>query len=338
MRTLDPPRRYACGVCPPKTIAALVLVTIVGIALVAWMTTREHGGHELAPSPPSDAHSTRMPAPDGPAVRERRDRSLRGDPVGQTNPLLVNDFVTLGQQAEAGDPDAACRLGYKLLRCAASAPLAADRRFMEDPIPPDLDPPNVAHLLAARPTARRFVALCGQAPADSLGEGWRYAREAALSGDPAAMFRYARGDGLELGGFGPESPQFQQWLEEAPDMLERAFRAGHPAAAWQLWEARIEDNGAHIVRLVPDNPLQGQALEYLMSLLHGRSTSERDMGWIRYPRVAVEAEMLAREWHRRYFRGRANARDQDFRLEPVRLSDIFREPGQVPAGTSCTMP
>jgi hypothetical protein len=313
------------------TLAALALSALV---LVVVFTAKRHadGGRGDGDVVPTQ----HPPGPAGQAARaDRSDTPSEGNSAAPPHPLLVDDFASLQGEADAGDADAACRLGYKLLRCAASGPLAADRRFMEDPIPPDLDPPNVAHLLAARPAARQFVALCRQAPTDSRSEGWRYAREAALSGDPAAMFHYARGDGRALGGFGPESPQFQQWLEEAPDMLERAFQAGHLPAVFLLWEARIEDGGANIRSLVPNDPLQGQALEYLMSLLHGRGTGERDMGWIRYPQVAVEAEMLAREWHRRYFHGRANATEQDFRLEHPRLSDIFPQSGQAPAGATC---
>ncbi len=201
--------------------------------------------------------------------------------------------------------------------------IANDAHLMGETIPPDLDAANRQHLLAARPRARAFVASCQGAPTNSMQLGFQYVRQAALAGEPEAMYRYARGDVTLMEPWDANSPQFALWVEEAETMLLRAFRKGYTPAVMTLWEAYLDDNSP-LSQLIPDDRLKAQALEFLMMRLRGEPV-DTTARYLRYPDLAVPAAVQAAEWQRDYFGKASIARNEEQQLPFAGVGEIFAD-------------
>lgn len=291
----------------------------------------------VAPAPDSDPARQRRPRPmaDGSvpwaatATRPTLPRgSDRRDPLEGLSPaqrrLLAHDFEDLALPADSGDRHAACYLGFKLLRCVQADRLRYDRLMMSDEIPSDLDATNIAALLRARPIARAFVSTCDDAPEPLFALGVSYVRQAALAGEPEALFRYVIGDGTFDDHEHTDSPEFETWAEEAPEMLWRAFEAGYPPAIVELWEAYLSD-GAHSstspVRMIPKDPLKGEAMQFLLHRLSGGGPKSYSP---RFPDLLPQAMLLADEWRDQYFRNADfPSGEWPVHLDRVSVSNIF---------------
>lgn len=234
-----------------RCICLAASVFAIVVAVIAWWLSRPFPARMEAASKSVISLAAPLTTAQHPSIQQTTAPSA----IAIRKELLADDWEALKSGAGSGDRKAACLLGFKLLRCASVAAIANDVRLMGDAIPSDLDPPNRVNLLAMRPAARAFVSMCRRAPADSKRSGLDYVRQAALAGEPEAMYRYARGDGIYLGEFGPDTAEFGRWMIEAPSLLEQAFRSGYPPAVVTLWQAYLDDSDP-VSQLIPDNPLQ----------------------------------------------------------------------------------
>jgi hypothetical protein len=302
-----------------KKIVTAAIVLAILAALLVWPDRQ----------PESRIRATDAPKPVEP-ISGAGKQPASTSPTLPTSPAAPSALLRLGLdeltvRADRGDRKAACLLGFKLLRCARVHMIANDARLMGGTIPPDLEDANRRHLLEARPRARTFVASCQGAPADSKALGFRYVRQAALAGEPEAMYRYARGDVTMMEAWDPKSPEFAVWVKEADAMLLDAFHNGYTPAVMTLWEAYVDDNSP-LSQLIPDDRLKAQALEFLMMRLRGEPV-DTNAQQLRYPDVALPAAVQAAEWQRKYFSQASVAGSEEQPLPFASLGDALADEG-----------
>lgn len=238
-----------------------------------------------APSPNSAAALPRMPAADAP---------------------LALSLDTLVTRADAGDPQAACRLAMELLRCEYNQHLMATigAFFHEQEARLEASGElDAADKMAADELAKIEVARqCRAVPEALRTRAPHYLGQAARAGHPEAMVRYADSQHWPPDGRGVFSdPEFERWRRDAPAMLQRAFAAGVPEAAFVLIDA-YQSNHGMVGALIPDDPVKAEALRLLMVRLHGWP-ARTTMGSMDAASLHQAAE-LARQWHEGPFQGR----------------------------------
>lgn len=219
----------------------------------------------------------------------------------------------LRQHADAGDAQAACRLGMELLRCQHvpedSIYLIQESERQEKYRRENGEPKMAERIAAGRRAALEIHAACREIPKTTRDRAHNYIRQAALAGEPEAMLRYASGETLGLLGHFHRlnSPEFEAWRREAPVFLRRALAAGRPEAVYLLAEAyRPTDDATTTIIgwLVANDPIQAHAYALLQRQLSGGITppGQRPINGLDDAGIA-RAKALADDLRQRHFAG-----------------------------------
>ncbi|HEX4853343.1 hypothetical protein [Arenimonas sp.] len=221
---------------------------------------------------------------------------------------LADIAPALQARADAGDAQAACRLGVDLLRCQALAYLTDDRAQAMAKQERELT--EKGELDAANNTAAKLLEMvelqrqCAGLDEDLIARGGHYLRQAALAGEPDAVVRYAAG-----GAFGQSgsmnfitTPEFDQWRREAPALVQRALETGQPGAVLLMLQSHSMNHNF----LPWVTPPDAEAAEASLALARrvfgvGFDTSHFQIPVRDDPRHAAVAERRAAEWHDRHF-------------------------------------
>lgn len=272
---------------------------------------------EGVPTPPAAAN-----APTAPAPGEITLRRASGSTLADIAPALQ-------ARADAGDAQAACRLGVDLLRCQAVAHLSDDTA--QALAKQELDLAEKGKLDAADNAAAMLIGIleiqqhCAGLDKDLIARGGHYLRQAALAGEPDAVVRYAAGGAFGLTGSMAfiTTPEFDQWRREAPLMVQRALEAGQPGAVLLM----LQSHSMNFFFLPWVTPPDAEAAEASLALARrvfgeGFDTSRFQIPVRDDPRHMAEAERRAAEWHDRHFDGAArDFADAAYGLMP--LHDAF---------------
>ncbi|GGA67813.1 hypothetical protein GCM10011521_02420 [Arenimonas soli] len=279
--------------------ALLLLALAAALAGLAWFGMQ---AAEQQPGRPAAVTAAQLPERDaGPAGEDDRAADRGALPPLPAQDLPFSQALPdLLARADAGDARAACRLGHGLLRCQHSA--RWNKIIGRLVGRPDLETEYerrgdlaAANRVAAEELWRLEVARdCDLLPASLHDQGSRYLREAALDGDPEAMLAYGLGHQWNPGGRGVAAgSDFDTWRNEAPGMLQRALRAGHPAAAFALASAYGDDFGFPSV-LVPNDDYRAAVYHLLSVALFGQREDRRLL-----QRLDASAQVAARGEARR---------------------------------------
>src|SRR5690606_20782701 len=137
-----------------------------------------------------------------------------------------------------------------------------------------------AHLADQPLETRRGVEepLRARLRCQTLGEKYRdrhfdWLRQAAMAGQPEAVYRYATGQAFGYA-HGADfsflrSPDFEVWRREAPPLLESLFEAGYPEAIAPLIVSSDPLMGGYAAALLPSDPVRERAYIHLVVLLAG---------------------------------------------------------------------
>ncbi|SDW68217.1 hypothetical protein [Lysobacter enzymogenes] len=293
----------------------LAAAIALAIALLVWQ--QWHGrdaapvvaatpAPEAAPAPAPAVVAAPAPAPQ-PAqadYRQRRQAELR-------------------QRAEAGDSRAACQLGVELLRCADTSAAQQLLASAEQNASASLAPDQRAYMARMEDRARRIIAECRDSHSDAWRQGNRYLRQAALAGEPEAMYRYARGDSVLLDYSHLNTPEFDRWRAEAGALLQLSFEAGYVPALFDLMIA-YGDDSSPTAGLIANDPTKARAMRLLVARLTAKPAdppAARD--------VALEpaAAALAAQWQRDYFAAVKPPLQRQPRVMPASFAALYGEEG-----------
>ena len=329
-----------------RALALLLAIVLCIAAIHAWWPaavpakagepaeTATPDSVERAPTP-APATAPTAPAP-GATTLGRADASA-----------LADLAPTLQARADAGDAQAACRLGTDLLRCQYLAQLGEDQ--LERLADQEKAHTERGKLEAANSAAMMLLRhaelqrTCAGLDEDLIARGGHYLRQAALAGEPDAVVRYATGGAFAITGSTAyiATPEFDQWRREAPGMVQRALEAGQPGAVLLLLHSH-STNHYFLPWLTPHDPDAAEASLALARRLFGEGAYADyfDIPVRDDPQHRAEAERRAAELHARYFDG---AR-QDFAAAVyglIPLHDIHGYGGgplpgiTVPVGQGC---
>ncbi|MBW8810599.1 MAG: hypothetical protein JF591_17665, partial [Lysobacter sp.] len=213
-----------------KTRSLIVGLIAIAAALLGWQLWRLRAPAAAAPAATGQdaAGAQEQPAvPVKPADTPSKIEPIRSD---YRNPQLAE----LKSRADAGDSRASCQLGMELLRCTDVSPAEQVLASAEENSRPDLPPEQRAYMTKLEDRARQMISECRNAPADAWKQGNHYLRQAALAGEPEAMYRYARGDSVLVDYTHMNSPEFDRWRAEAGNMLQLSFEAGYLPSVFDL--------------------------------------------------------------------------------------------------------
>ncbi len=197
-------------------------------------------------------------------------------PLPPANVPVVQLFDVLKQRADSGDSRAACRLGMELGRCVKVRELlgageypangAAQRQSLRALGAIDRQSAEIAAAALYASTNEAFeeersppadltqqyediAKRCDKLTPQQLSQDFYYIRQAALAGQPDAMFSYI--DGVALDSSKPYAmfgtPEFDLWRNEASALLQRALAQGHADAAMLLWFATSPSPGPSVL-------------------------------------------------------------------------------------------
>jgi hypothetical protein len=209
----------------------------------------------------------------------------------------------LAARADSGDAKAACRLAMELIRCETvisyeSAPGMSDPTY-ELLLEAEGNLVGADQVAIERIDRLERLPACRDIPPELRARTGHYLRQAALAGVPEAMLRYAEGHHWRADGRGMYAgAQFDQWRREAPALVRRAFAAGVPEAPMALWMA-YQSETYPLGALIPDDPVQAEAMRMLMMRLHG--WSERLVPSPLDGASLARAMDLSRSWHEKQF-------------------------------------
>lgn len=326
---------------------ALLLAIVLCIAAIrAWWP---------APAPPA---SPGPAAPNAPSTVEGKSTPPAAAPAPATPPpgeitlrrasetALADIAPGLQARADAGDAQAACRLGVDMLRCQFLSLLDdAQIERLADQERSHAEKGKLDQANAAAMALLRHVELqrtCAGIDPDLIARGAHYLRQAALAGEPDAVVRYATGGTFRITGSNAyiTTPEFDQWRREAPAMIRRALEAGQPGAVLLMLESH--STRYFLPWVTPHDPDGAEASLALARRLFGEDfdASRFDIEVRDDPRLRAEAERRAAEMHARHFGGEP----RDFAraahgLVPLHDAYGFNEwprPGvTVPVGQGC---
>jgi hypothetical protein len=273
-------------------VALIVLILFVAVG-AGWFWTHRNPPASKSPRSPALVESaapgaiaappTIAAAPPGPAAptvgapadqssASAAKRKLTLADIAQPPPASpVKDVVRqLVDAANQGVPQAACRLGFELIRCA---------RVRNGLVALE----NAQRAAAAAPKdsreAQNFArdaAMMGQALArdrqacidigdTDTADGWRYVYIAATGGSAAAMTRFVRDPGI---GAPPGTPEYEEawgaYKREAPQFLVDAIRNGDVRALYQGYVSALTGNSAGGAGVFARNP--EKAIAYAVAL------------------------------------------------------------------------
>ncbi|MBX9399891.1 hypothetical protein K4L06_01100 [Lysobacter sp. BMK333-48F3] len=307
--------------------AALIAIAV---ALLGWQLWRAKAPPPAGPAEPAQ---TADPAPAGedaagaPAATqaERKIQPSRGP--AYRNPQLAD----LKQRADGGDSRAACELGVDLLRCVDLTPAEQVLANAEANSRTQMPAEQRAYHERTVNRARQLLAECRNAPEDAWHQGNHYLRQAALAGEPEAMYRYARGDSVLADYSRMATPEFDRWRAEAGNMLQLSFEAGYLPSVFDLMVA-YSDNSSPIAGLVANDPTKARAMRLLVGRLAGKNADPPEA---RYAALEPAAAALAAQWQRDYFPTVKPPLQRLPRIMPGGFATLFSEDN---AGPPCSQP
>jgi hypothetical protein len=331
-----------------RALALLLAIVLCTAAVIAWWPKPET---EPAPAivqsaPPAAPAATPVapepaanPAATPPPAQPTRRRASES--------RLADIAPVLQARADAGDAQAACRLGADLLRCRQLANFRHDfaeqwaRQEREAEANGKLNyADSIAVMLLRHAELER---TCDGVDPALLARGGHYLRQAALAGEPDAVLRYASGGSFESVHDYRfiTTPDFDQWRREAPGLLQEALAAGDPGAALVMLRTHGASAG-FLSMLLPADPLEAQTSLALARRVFGDQLRLQGLQLVPAsdPALAEAAEARAAELHARYFDGRQH----DFGRAAhamLPLQDVWRQsewplPGAaLPVGQGC---
>jgi hypothetical protein len=216
------------------------------------------------------AQAGAAPAPSLPGPAPARKLSV-ADLVQPPRDTPVKDvFSQLADAANQGVPQAACRLGFELIRCARvrNGLLALDNAQRAAAAAPkdSREAQNFARdaQMMAQALARDRQACTGVGDAETT-DGWRYVYIAAAGGSATAMTRFVRDPGI---GGPPGTPEYEEawaaYKRDAPQFLVDAIRNGDVRALYQGYVSALTGNSAGGAGVFARNP--EKAIEYAIAL------------------------------------------------------------------------
>jgi hypothetical protein len=203
----------------------------------------------------------------------------------------VNEVVQmLRDAADQGVPQAACRLGIELIRCARIRDTlvvlgnlqASSARAQKEGATASSASQSAAELSRSLAADQR---LCSGVAPELSREAWRYVYLAAAAGNVAAMSRFVRDPGLNPADRETDEG-WNAYRQSAADFLQGAIKGGDVRALFQGWQAARSGLRAVDQTIAPADP--DKALQYataLAGLLDSRSAAN----------VAVGSEKLAKD-------------------------------------------
>ncbi|MEI2456364.1 MULTISPECIES: hypothetical protein [Lysobacter] len=316
-----------------KSSTRLLPATLIAIAvaLLGWQLWRARAPEPSRPPDPAPA-ADKAPAADeipdtadAPAQTERKIEPSRGP--AYRNPQLAD----LKQRADSGDSRAACELGVDLLRCVDLTPAEQVLANAEANSRTQMPAEQRAYHERTVGRARQLLAECRNAPEDAWHQGNHYLRQAALAGEPEAMYRYARGDSVLADYSRMATPEFDRWRAEAGNMLQLSFEAGYLPSVFDLMVA-YSDNSSPIAGLIPNDPTKARAMRLLVGRLAGKNADPPEP---RYAALEPAAAALAAQWQRDYFPAVKPPLQRLPRIMPGGFATLFAEDN---AGPPCSQP
>ena len=209
----------------------------------------------------------------------------------EKNTPVVQLEATLRSAADLGHPQAACRLGIELIRCAriGSQQTTLDDLHGDAERAPK-ESPEAKRLAKEIDTASRALAetqyLCNGVSPESTRNAWRYLFSAASAGNVAAMSRFVRDPGLNPGE--PEAAEgWEMYTRNAPEFLQRAIEGGDVRALYQGWFSLSSGKSISQTKTFERDP--DKALAYGYALVNGLIDVRRAA------RISRTNESLAKE-------------------------------------------
>jgi len=198
-------------------------------------------------SAPAPAASAATVAPVAPPVASAPARKLTLADVAQPPPdAPVKDVLRqLSEAANQGVPQAACRLGFELVRCGrvglgAQALDRAQRAAAS--LPPGTPEAAAASRQAAQiaGTLSKDQEACRDVPDNEAGDAWRYLQVGAAAGSVAAMTRFVRDPGIPGPPGTPGTDDaWAAYRRDANQFLTEAIRAGDVRALYQGYVSAV---------------------------------------------------------------------------------------------------
>lgn len=170
----------------------------------------------------------------------------------------------LREGADQGIPQAACRLGAELIRCARvrdtlvmlGEAQAAAARAPKNSAEASRMSQYAGELSRALAENNR---MCSGVAAETAQEAWRYLYTAAAAGNVAAMSRFVRDPGLQLND--PDATEgWSAYRQDAPAFLLGAIKGGDVRALYQAWVSAFSGQSAGGSGIFDRNP--DKALQY----------------------------------------------------------------------------
>jgi hypothetical protein len=269
-----------------KSLPLFLLAVIVAAATWFWF----HRGERTPPSavakatpaepaappnrapPPPQAAPEPAPAPAHPPPPQPRARKITLADIVQPPPdAPVRDVVAkLADAANQGVPQAACRLGYELLRCArASRGLLALEKAQKAATagPKDTREAQAAarEAMQIAQTLARDQQACRDVTDAETSDAWRYVYIGAANGSVAAMTRFVRDPGIPgTPGSSDYAEAWAAYARDAPQFLAEAIRAGDVRALYQGYVSALTGQSAGGAGVFARNP--EKAIAYAVAL------------------------------------------------------------------------
>lgn len=223
----------------------------------------------VAPST-SAAPTAAAPAASPPGTAPRAKLTLANLVQPPPGTPVKDVFRQLVDAANQGVPQAACRLGFELIRCGRvrNGLLALDSAQRAAAAAPkdSREAQNFARdaSMMAQALARDRQACTGIGDADTT-DGWRYVYIAAAHGSTTAMTRFVRDPGI---GGPPGAPEYEEawaaYKRDAPQFLVDAIRNGDVRALYQGYVSALTGNSAGGAGVFARNP--EKAIAYAVAL------------------------------------------------------------------------
>ncbi|MGO1071852.1 hypothetical protein [Lysobacter sp. CA199] len=306
-----------------KTRGLVVGLIAIAAALLGWQLWRLRAPQADAAPTPAQADATPHAQPATAATPTDTPRKIEPTADNYRNPQLAE----LKGRADAGDSRASCQLGMELLRCTDTSAAEQMLAAAEENARPDLPPDQRAYMTKLENRARQMLAECRNTPADAWKQGNHYLRQAALAGEPEAMYRYARGDSVLVDYSHMNSPEFDRWRSEAGNMLQLSFEAGYLPAVFDLMVA-YSDNSSPLTGLIANDPTKSRAMRVLIGRLAGRPVDRPES---RYANLEPAAAALAAQWQRDYFPTVKPPLQKLPRVMPAGFSALYSDEADQPA-------
>lgn len=295
----------------------LGLVTGLLVAAAAFFLARTQPEAETtAPAAATAASPAGISAASTSREQTQDDRPTSA--AGSAPPAGLTGLVAL---ADAGDRQAACQVGYELLRCAhrqsrREAVILSMLAERERTLEAEGDLAAANRLAGEQALLIEAAKTCDTIPEPLRDRGSHYLRQSALAGDPAGMLAYGLGHQFNPSGRGMAADTtFEAWREEAPAMLHRALLAGQPAAAWSLAVGYRDDMGTSN-SVIPDDPYRAAVYYLLSARLFG--TAEHQDWLDRLDAEQLQAARLeAGRLHAGVFEGRLHPRSEMYSRPPM---------------------